>query len=394
MRRTKASIRTRLTLLYGGMAFLAGIALVTASYLLVRHTLTVGLRDINTAMRLDVESLPPQKRDYWLAQLADQRALQEAALGRLLTYSLIATALVALLSVGAGWLMAGRVVRPLHQITHTARGVAERNLGERIRLDGPNDELKELADTFDAMLERLDRAFESQRRFAANASHELRTPLTLSRTLIQVALTKPEASADLRKLGTQLLDINTQQRDLTEALLVLARTEAARIDRQPVDLTHAVQRVAVELAGEASAANVDVAVPDGPAPAEGDPVLLELMIRNLVLNAIRYNHPGGWVRVEAGNSHDRAWLTITNTSPRSMNASDVETMFEPFRRLGVERTTNSTGSGLGLSIVRAITNAHGGHVVARPLPTRGLTIRLDLPHHVTRPAEPFDGASR
>jgi signal transduction histidine kinase len=379
MWRARASIRTRLTLLYGGMVFLAGIVLVGAGYLLVRQTLAVGLRDINTAMSLDIDSLPPEKRWYWLARLDEQRQLQDSALDRLLMYSMVAVAVVGLLSVLAGWVLARRVVNPLGHITRTARSVAGRNLGERIRLVGPDDELKELADTFDAMLERLDLAFDSQRRFAANASHELRTPLTVSRTLIQVALGRPDACAALRRLGTSLLEINIQQQEITDALLMLAHSESTRVQTRPVDLVDLARRAAGELGGEAAHAGVEVRVVGVGAPADGDPVLLESLVRNLVHNGIRYNYPGGWVHVEVGGDQGGAWLTVGNTSTKVITEAELEVIFEPFQRLGAERT--GSGVGLGLSIVRSCANANGGQVTARPRPGGGLVVHFELPLH-------------
>ncbi|MGI5216059.1 sensor histidine kinase [Plantactinospora sp. CA-290183] len=385
MGRHRTSIRTRLTLLYGGMFFVAGLLLVGAGYLLARHTLTTGLRDINSAMMLDANSLPEMKRDFWLGRLAEQRAMQEAALRQLLLSSLVATGAVGLLSVGAGWVMAGRVLGPLHRITETARGVAERNLGERIRLAGPADELKELADTFDEMLERLDRAFDGQRRFVANASHELRTPLAASRTLIQVALGRSDASPDARRLGAALLTINDQQRELTDALLVLGRSEYSRITPRPVDLAGIALRVTSELTAEASSAGIGIQVDPGPATAQGDPTLLELLVRNLVQNGIRHNTPGGWVHVALGPAEQGgAWLMVSNTGAKVLTEADIPVIFEPFQRLGAPRTGDGVGggAGLGLSIVRSISLAHGGQLAAAPRPGGGLTVRVRLPGHV------------
>jgi signal transduction histidine kinase len=382
MRLWRASIRTRLTLLYGGMVFLAASLLVGVGYLLVRQTLTVGLRDINGAMQLDVDTLPPEKREFWLGRLAEQRALQDQALDRLLLYFLAATAVVGVLSLLAGWVLSGRVVRPIHHITATARGVAERSLGERIRLTGPDDEMKELADTFDAMLERLDRAFDGQRRFVANASHELRTPLATSRTLIQVALGKPGACRDLRRLGTALLEINSQQQRQTEALLLLARSEQAAVDRQPVDLGEIARRAVASVAEEAATAGVQVHVYGRGHTIEGDPTLLEMLVRNLLLNGVRHNHPDGWVRVENGHAGGLAWLEVSNTTTNVLSERDVYLIFEPFHRVGAPRTKNDSGAGLGLSIVRSIATAHGGRVTARYRDGGELSVRVqfELPY--------------
>jgi signal transduction histidine kinase len=370
-----------LTLVYGAMVFAACMVFVAAGYLLVRHTLTETSGIINETMLVDANNLPPLKQDFWLGRLGQQQDLLDAALRRLLLSLLGVTGVVALLSLGAGWVLSGRVVRPLHRITATARGVAERSLGERIRLVGPYDELKELADTFDAMLERLDRAFDGQRRFVANASHELRTPLTASRTLIQVALGGPGGPEDLRRLGTALLDINTQQRELTEALLVLARNEQAPLEVEPVPLADLARRVVAESAGGAAAARVELTGPAGSVTVDGDPLLLETLVRNLLSNAIRYNRAGGWVRIATGAEGDTAWLTVSNTGDRVLSPAEAEAIFEPFRRLDAERIGTGTGAGLGLSIVRSVATAHGGRVAADAREGGGLTVCVRLPRH-------------
>ncbi|MFC7546457.1 sensor histidine kinase [Plantactinospora sp. GCM10030261] len=386
MRRHRISIRTRLTALYGTMFFLFGLFLVGAGYLLVQHTLSTGLRDINSAMMLDANSLPDFKRDYWLDRLAEQREAQDSAQRNLLFTSLAATAALGLFSVGVGWIMAGRVLKPLHVIIATARGVAERNLGERIRLIGPEDELKELADTFDEMLERLDRAFDGQRQFVANASHELRTPLAASRTVIQVALGRPDASADTRLLGATLLDINDQQRALTDALLVLARSDYARITPRPVDLGQLARRVSQELGGEADAAAVRFRLDLRPTAANGDATLLEILLRNLAQNAVRHNHPGGHVDIKVcPGERDTARLQVSNTGSAVLTEADIPVIFEPFRRLGAPRTGAGpgAGAGLGLSIARSIVVAHGGRITAAPSPEGGLTVQVVIPAPVS-----------
>jgi signal transduction histidine kinase len=370
-----------LTLVYGAMVFAACMVFVTAGYLLVRHTLTKTSGEINETMLVDAGNLPPLKRDFWLGRLGQQQDLLDTALRQLLLSLLGVTGVVALLSLAAGWVLSGRVVRPLHRITATARRVAERSLGERIRLTGPHDELKELADTFDAMLERLDGAFDGQRRFVANASHELRTPLTATRTMIQVALGRPDASEDLRRLGVALLDINTQQRDLTEALLVLARNEQAPLDVESVPLTDLARRVMAECADAAASSGVELTGPTGSVTLDGDPLLLETLLRNLISNGIRYNRPGGWVRIAAGADGDDAWLTVSNTGDRALSPAETEAIFEPFRRLDAERTGSGTGTGLGLSIVRSVATAHGGRVAADAHEGGGLTVSVRLPRH-------------
>jgi signal transduction histidine kinase len=388
----RTSIRVKVTLLYGGMFFLAGALLILAGYLFVQHALDAGITELgnsplfnlahkllpNKPVLLDRNGTPITADEFRAQLVAEQQQLQSAALRTLLFQALAAGGVVAVLAVCAGWLMAGRVLRPLHLITATARGVAERSLGERINLTGPQDELKELADTFDAMLERLDRAFDGQRRFVANASHELRTPLTISRTLIQVAMGRPDVSPDLRELGGALLDVNTKQRELTDGLLALAQSTHSLDQRSVVDLADVAGEAVESVAAAGQAAGIAVHVDGEPAMVLGDRVLLVLLARNLVANAVRYNRPDGWVRVTTGHDASTAWLTVANTGP-PVSADAVEQIFEPFRRLGAARAANGTGHGLGLSIVRSVARAHDGEASARPRTDGGLTVRVVLP---------------
>jgi len=391
----RLSIRSRLTLMYGAVFFVAGALLVLACYLLVRHTLVIAQQTLvdsplfNVADKVLLDEPVLRVDDGRLITVAEFRArvvaeqqqLHDEALRDLLVQSLAAAGFVGVLAGGAGWLMAGRALRPLHRITTTARTVAERSLDERIHLSGPQDELKELADTFDAMLERLDRAFDGQRRFIANASHELRTPLTVSRTLIQVALTRPEASADLRTLGHALLEVNTQQRELTDGLLALARSEHVLAEVTEVDLAEVTGQALEQAAPEAAAAGIELRRSAESVTVAGDRVLLELLVRNLVQNGIRHNNaPGsapGWVALAVGRSRQGATIRVSNTGP-AVSESALEAIFEPFRRLGDERT--GRGAGLGLSIVRSVAAAHHGRLDATPRHGGGLVVELALPH--------------
>jgi signal transduction histidine kinase len=383
----RPSIRQTLTWLYGVLFFLAGAAVVVTGYLLVRHTLAEQLAQANQTHILDQLFGGKLARDKPLVTATDgslitvadlereiaaeQRRLTESTLNALLGQSLLITVAIGLLAVALGWLTAGRVLAPLKRITQTARRIAARSLDERIRLSGPHDELKELADTFDAMLSRLDHAFAAQQRFVANASHELRTPLTTSRTLLQVAITRPDASADLRELAATLLEINTQQWRLADALLTLARSEHLLTDTVPVDLGELTE----EVVASTDHADIEVRADCRSAPASGEPVLLTQLVRNLVTNAVRYNHPSGWVSVATGQTDGRSWLVVDNTGP---TVADVDEILQPFRRLGGERT-GEEGSGLGLSIVRSVTQAHGGELTVRPRPEGGLSVRVTLP---------------
>ncbi|MCP2340349.1 sensor histidine kinase [Actinomadura rupiterrae] len=308
---------------------------------------------------------------------------QKATLNSVLTQGAIALGLVALAALGLGWLMADRALRPVQRITETARRVARsHDLTERIGYTGPRDEVRELADTFDTMLGRLSRSFDGQRRFVANASHELRTPLAINRTLVDVALRRKGASEDVRRLGESLLVVNERHERLIDGLLTLAGGENEVTERLPVDLADVARHV-VDLAsaenGEAAGREVTVRGELSPAPTAGDPVLLERLVQNLVENAVRHNHSGGTCRVMTGVHDGWTELTVTNTGP-VVPGYETETIFEPFRRLGAERVRSDRGSGLGLSIVRAVAVAHGGSAVASPNPGGGLRVTVRLPN--------------
>lgn len=257
--------------------------------------------------------------------------------------------------------------------------MAGSDLHRRIELDGPDDELKELADTFDEMLDRLDRAFTAQQRFVANASHELRTPLAINRTLLEVQLSDPDASTELIQLGNTLLATNERSEQLVEGLLLLARSENELVDRKPVDLAEVAGQAVEQTRGEAHARGVALRGVRPPVHILGNGVLLERIALNLVQNAVRYNVPeGGWVRVDTEVRPGQAVLVVENTGP-VVPAYEIDNMFEPFRRLRTQRTGSDKGVGLGLSIVRSVARAHGGYVVAEPRESGGLVMRVAIP---------------
>jgi signal transduction histidine kinase len=276
-----------------------------------------------------------------------------------------------------GWVLASRALRPLRQITRTANRVADRSLHERIGLDGPDDEVKELADTIDAMLQRLDRSFDAQRRFVANASHELRTPLAVNRTLLEVALGEPDVSDDLRQLGPRLLTTSERSERLIGGLLTLARSEHEVTTPAPLDLAELVAEAVEHERSEAAGAGITLVADLQVAPAAGDPMLVERLAVNLVQNAVRHSPPGATATVRTGLDHDHAFFEVENPGP-VLDQDGVDGMFEPFRR-GNGRTSDDRGVGLGLSIVRSVAQAHGGRVSARPRPSGGLVVRVELP---------------
>jgi signal transduction histidine kinase len=296
--------------------------------------------------------------------------------------------LALLLTGWALWIAAGRLLRPLSATAQAVRQLGPQNLGHRIRMSGAaRDPLKELADALDSALDRLAAGYEGQRRFAANASHELRTPLAVQRLLTEVALDDPEATGDLRRLGAHLLRANERNERLIEGLLVLAEADRGLPGTVPVRLD--------KLAGSVIDSHQDMAGKRGVALRRkltewlvpGDPLLLERLLANLVGNAIRYNEPGGWVEVEV-TCQPVATLTVSN-SGQGVPAEDVSGLFEPFRRLTADRTDHGGGAGLGLSIVRSITTAHGGTVRARSRPGGGLIVEIDLPSASSAASTPF-----
>jgi signal transduction histidine kinase len=380
----RPTIRVRLTLLYAVAFFLAGAILVAFMYLYLRLSLDhqQSGRAASTE-QLRSHEVTPGLVDQLQTQVQRDR---DDTLGTMLIASLVALGVVGVVAGGFGWLLAGRALQPLQHITATARRVAEASLHERIAYAGPNDEVKDLADTFDAMLERLNRAFDSQRRFVANASHELRTPLAINRTLIEVALDNPDASPSLRQLGGTLLAVNQRHERLIDGMLTLTSGEQAITDPTPVDLADIAAHLTTQSQGAAQTAGIDLRSDLRPAPVMGDPVLLERVTQNLLDNAIRYNLPeGGQITVTTGTVDSYAELTIANTGP-SVPAYEIPNLFEPFRRLpATERLADSTsppgsqGAGLGLSIVRSVAHAHGGDVHATPRQNGGLTVRVRLP---------------
>jgi signal transduction histidine kinase len=303
-------------------------------------------------------------------------AFRAETLNTLLTWSIFALAGALVLAVALGWVLAGRALRPLQQVTETANRVADRSLHERIALTGPDDEVKELADTIDAMLERLDRSFDAQRRFVANASHELRTPLAVNRTMLEVAAGDPDVSDDLKRLATTLLATNERSERLVERLLTLARSEQEVIERAPIDLADIAAAAVEQEHREAVEHGVTVTTKLNRAPVTGSPVLIERLAANLVQNAVRHSPPGAEAIVRTECSEGYAALQVENPGAM-LRPYELDELFEPFRR-GGGRTT-SRGIGLGLSIVKSVTQAHNGHVTAHPRDGGGLVVRVELP---------------
>jgi signal transduction histidine kinase len=284
-----------------------------------------------------------------------------------------------LLAVGVGWLIAGRVLRPLRSIISSARTISATSLHERLDLGRPHDEFTELGETLDDLFSRLEASFEAQRRFVANASHELRTPLAAGRTVLQVALADPGADPQsLRSACQEVLDLGDQQERLIEALLTLASSERGIEQREPFDLAEVTRNVVMNRQSEAERVGIRVATAFSAASAAGDPRLVASLVVNLVDNAVRHNVPGGQVKIATTTTGGRAVLTVSNTG-RPIPPGDVDRLFQPFQRLGSDRLRHTSGHGLGLAIVRAIADTHAATVTGTPRPEGGLDIQVSFP---------------
>jgi signal transduction histidine kinase len=380
-RRPRPTLRLRLTLLNGILLIGAGAVLVGLSWTVVSSALRPS-DQLRAGTQVQLADGRTVDAGTWQSELmqAAERDLLLKGLGALLA---IGTAGV----IGA-YLVAGRSLRPLHSVTAAARRLSGETLDQRICYDGADDEVAELAATFDAMLDRIGTAFESQKRFVANASHELRTPLAVMRTEIDVTLADSEADvADLRRMATVVRDASIRANALVDSLLLLARTEAQagrRLARKvPADLSAGASAALSSVRQETSRLSLDVTTDLAPAPVVGDPGLVERLAGNLIENAVRYNHLGGRVWVRTWADATQAWLVVGNTG-FEVEAADVPGLFEPFRRGGRERT-GARGSGLGLSIVRAVCDAHGGSVTAVALDGGGLEVTVRLPGAATTP---------
>jgi signal transduction histidine kinase len=385
--RSQLSARSRLTLLYGSLFAAGGAAMVLVTYLLVASTLhsaatarippaiqtVIGKCVVAARTRGGPGALNQCAALYAHGVQAGEVAQRNTTLTHLLTYSLLTLTGVTLLAALAGWILAGRILAPVHQLTAAARAATEHDLSQRIGLDGPRDELRELADTFDTMLDRLDRAFSSQRQFIANASHELRTPLTLMRTAMDVVLAKPEPTrAELVSMAADVRQAVDHSERLIEVLLVLARGDQARALTDPLDLAV----VAEDALEGRTARGVTTLTKLGEAPVNGDRVLLERLIANLLDNAERYNLPGGTIEISTATRDAESVLRIVNTGevvPPEM----VERLFLPFTRL--DDRTRHDGFGLGLALVSSIASVHNGTVQAVAVPAGGLDITIRLP---------------
>ena len=397
VRLPRPTIRLRLTLLYGALFLASGALLLAITFVLVRFatgnpivgTSPDGAFIIDFSGPIGGQTViaggaagsgpgidaPPQ-----LQQLQALVIAQHAAeLNQLLLWSGVALVIMAAASIGIGWLVAGRVLRPVRSMTADVRAISAADLRRRLTLPAVDDELRDLGSTFNDLLGRLERSFDAQRQFVANASHELRTPLARQRTLIQVAMSDPDATVNsLRATYERVLVAETQQEELIEALLTLARGERGLERHESVDLAVVAQLVLDARRTESADATLRVQARLSPARTSGDRRLLERLVANLIDNAVRYNVPRGQIEVTTETRGGIAVLRVTNGGP-VVPAADVERLFQPFQRLGLDRTDHGERWGLGLSIVRAIASAHEGSVRAVAREGGGLVVEVSLP---------------
>lgn len=422
LRVPRRTVRLRLTMVYGGLFLVSGAVLLAVTYVLVANRLPAAVSvhktsggagvSVNAAGRF-IQAERPVRADRlvvvrhsvptgkplplpdgkpgdsrWVQSLvAQQRA---AELRQLLTESGVALAVMAVISIGLGWLMAGRALRPVRRMTSAARRISARNLHERLAVEGPRDELKELGDTFDGLLGRLEESFGAQRQFVANASHELRTPITRQRTMVEVALGDPGATADsLRRVCRRVLVAAQEQERLIEALLTLARGQRGLGRRELVDLGALAREAIGARQPEARLRGVRIDGALGAAPSLGDSRLAGRLAANLVDNAVRHNVDGGWVAVTTLVRDGHAVLSVANSGPL-IPPAEVTRLLQPFQRLAAGRTSRD-GLGLGLAIAQAIVSAHDGTLDVRSRPAGGLEIEVSLPARQAAddsPAEP------
>jgi signal transduction histidine kinase len=410
--RRRRTVRLRLTILSATLFLLSGTGLLAVTFFLqsTGDTIVAGGSPGTRLVVAGAAAHPPNAKTVVTTRgapgghLSKQQLLKKAEYDRalalrqhkadrrrLLEVSALALALMAAASVLLGWFFAGRVLRPLRTITDRAREISARNLHDRIALAGPSDELTQLADTFDDLLGRLEVSFAAQRQFVANAAHELRTPLTRAQTLGEVALGDPEATVDsLRASHERVLAAGRQQERLIEALLTLARSERGLDEREPFDLAAVTATMLHARHHQAEELGLYVHATLEPAETLGDPRLAERLVANLLDNALRYNQPHGRIDVTTTAKAGRAVLSVANSGP-AIPPEEVERLFRPFQRLGADRTDQSEGLGLGLSIVQAIAIAHHATLSARAHPGGGLDVEIGFPARNGVPEPGRDG---
>ena len=391
--RFRPTVRLRLTLLYGGLFFIAGALLLTLTFVLVRRNIALDSAEVHErAEQLLEESVGPAEGSFsetdhatggrQFAEVLEeaQRQFVSETTRELLVQSLIALSGMAVAAMALGWLVAGRVLHPLKEITATARRLSEQNLHERISMQGPHDELRELGDTLDDMLRRLEAAFESQRSFVSNASHELLTPLSIVRVELDVTLADPNAStSELRAMAETVRTATERSERLIQRLLALAQSERGVSTKNRVGIDELVRDATAQLEPLAQRGEVHVVSELEEAPVHGDRVLLERLVGNLIENAILHNRAGGEAHVRTAAENGRSVLCVENDGRETISPEAVARLFEPFARIGSDRLQPREGFGLGLSIVRSVAQAHAAVVEAVPRQGGGLSITVTFP---------------
>ncbi len=396
----RRTARLRLTFLYGGLFLACGAILLAVSYVLVEQAIAPG-GDVNEGgfsqinipaglitVHRGSQALTPGQVSSLMLTLGKE--ITTSDLRQVLIDAPVALAIVTVVALALGWLVAGRILRPLTVITATARRISASSLNQRLALRGPDDELKALGDTLDELFARLEASFHAQRNFVANASHELRTPLTRERAMLQVALDDPGTTAETwRGVAAEVLASNAEQEGLIEALLALASSQGGFGERELVDLAAVTGEILLSARPEAARRGLSVDAVTRPAPLLGDKLLAERLVANLVGNAVRHNVADGKVEVSTAARDGRAVLAVANTGP-AVPPEAVGRLFQPFLRLDGRRVRRDSGRGLGLSIVDAIAAAHGAEITARARPGGGLSIEVTFP---AMPDEPLLAAS-
>ncbi len=390
LRLPRPTARLRLTLLYSGLFFLCGAVMLAITNILARTTGLFSTSDgpcctvVGGQPRCVTASTLYKATGSGQLRLPASAASQYSAdLAHLLALSAITLGVMTVASLPLGWVVAGRVLRPVRTITVAARAISASSLHQRLALAGPDDEFRRLGDTLDDLFARLQAAFdaqqaavEAQRHFVANASHELRTPLALEQTLLELTLRDPHASAvEFRSICEELLAVGLQQQRLIEALLTLASSERGLEQTEPFDLADLTAEAVQAAQPEIDRRGLRATITTGPAPVTGDPDLALRLIVNLVDNAVRHNVPGGRIEITTGSDQAGATLTVANTGP-VVPPDEVSRLFEPFQRLSTARRHHGTGHGLGLSIVQAIANAHRAELTAHARPDGGLEVSV------------------
>jgi signal transduction histidine kinase len=389
LRLPRRTARLRLTALYGGLFLACGAILLAVSYVLVEQAIAPG-GNVNeggfsqaqtpaglTTVHRGHQALTPGQ--VHLLMLTLGKEITASDLRQVLIDAPVALAIVTALALGLGWLVAGRVLRPLAVITAAARRISASSLDQRLALRGPDDELKALGDTLDDLFTRLQAAFDAQRRFVANASHELRTPLTRERAMLQVALDDPGTTAETwRGVAAEVVASNAEQESLIEALLTLASSQGGLDRREPVDLAAVTGEILLAARPEAARHGLSLDAVTRPAPLLGDKLLAGRLVANLIGNAVRHNVASGKVEVSTTARDGRAILTVANTGP-AIPPEAIGWLFQPFRRLDGRRVRHDDGHGLGLSIVHAIAAAHGAAITAGARHGGGLSIEVTFP---------------